>query len=171
MLKMNLEKKEIDHKDRDQMLSRRKARRFALQVLFCNDFLGEDINSVIPRIAETLNQEVDEFSLKLINTTTKHIEKLDLLILNGLTDKDIKRVPKLDKALLRLALCEILYFSDIPIEVTLNEAIELSKEFISIKSSRFINGILDTIYKNLDKEKKINKDVTTYLPSLNSKIQ
>ncbi len=160
----------IDHKDGDLMLSRRMARRFALQVLFCNEFLSDDINDLIPRIAETLQNEINDFSIELITKTTRNIKKLDYLILNGLTDKDIKRVPRLDKVLLRLALCEILYFSDIPIEVTLNEAIELSKEFISIKSSRFINGILDTIYKKLEKEKKINKDISTNLTPADRKV-
>lgn len=155
---MNVVFKKIDRKDWDLMLSRRKARRFALQVLFCNEYLHEDILSVIDRVSNTLTHETNDFSLDLISKTSKNTADLDALILAGLTDKDIHRVPVLDKVLLRLAICEFLYFPDIPVEVTLNEAIELSKEFISIKSSRFINGILDTIFKKLNKQNKINKN-------------
>jgi len=56
-------------------------------------------------------------------------------------------------------------FPDIPVEVTLNEAVDLSKEFTSIKSSRFVNGVLDTLVKMLEKENKLNKSLIARLPS------
>lgn len=157
--------KKIDHRDRDQMLSRRQARRFALQVLFSNEFLHEDMSDVMVHISDMLSHEIDRFSQELINTTNEHIPELDELILNSLKDRDIHRVPILDKVLIRLAVCELLYFPDIPIEVTINEAVELSKEFISLKSSRFTNGILDAIYKKLKKEHKVKKNMLARIPA------
>jgi transcription antitermination protein NusB len=156
---------DVDHKDGDHILSRRQSRRFALQVLYSNEFLKEDIEEVASRIAATLHNEVDEFSREIMTKTSRQIEELDHLILEGLVDRNINRLPILEKVLIRMALCELLHFPDIPIEVTLNEAVDLSKEFISLKSSRFVNGLLDTLVKKLDKEKKVNKSLLARLPS------
>ena len=60
---------------------------------------------------------------------------------------ELQRIAVIDKVILRLALAEILYFSDIPPEVSINEAIELAKKYSTEKSSKFINGILDAIYR------------------------
>ena len=160
-----------DHKDGDQLLSRRQSRRFALQVLFCNEFLNEDLNQLSVRVAETLNNNIDEFSKMLIDITSRSSDELDLIILEGLIDKNINRVPLLEKMIIRIALCELLFFPDIPIEVTLNEAVDLSKEFVSLKSSRFVNGILDTLVKLLEKDKKINKSLLARLPSRNRNLK
>ena len=81
---------EIDHKDRDQMLSRRQARRFALQVLFSFEFLHEDIHEIISRVSDMLSHEVDEFSLEIIQKTHDHLEELDKHILNSLKDELFK---------------------------------------------------------------------------------
>jgi len=161
----------IDHKDGDQNLSRRQARRFALQVLFSNEFLKEDIQEVTKRIADTLENEIIEFSNNIIEKTFSQQDYLDDIITDGLVDRNLDRVPLLEKVLIRMALCELLCFPDIPVEVTLNEAVDLSKEFTSLKSSRFINGILDTLVKMLEKDHKIKKDLLARLPASKVKHQ
>ncbi|MEJ2636789.1 MAG: transcription antitermination factor NusB [Calditrichia bacterium] len=148
-------------KDKEIMLSRRQARRFALQVLYCNEFLQEDITSVANRIATSLEHNVDDFARKLILKTYQNYDELDLLILNNLKDRDMERIALLEKVLLRLALSELLYFPDIPIEVTMNEALDLTKEFISNRSSGFINGVLDAVLKDLENKNQIRKDLAT----------
>lgn len=153
------------NKDRALMLSRRQARRLGLQVLFCNEFLREDIASVAERIAATLELELNDFSRRLIFKTTEQRNELDEMILINLKDKDLHRVAILDKVLIRIALSELLYFPDIPAEVTINEALEISKEFISNRSSRFINGILDTLFKYLHNNHKINKKFLSRVPA------
>ncbi len=166
---MKPESNKYDHKDGDQFLSRRQARRFALQVLFSNEFLDENVKEVAARIAETLHNDVDEFSLAIIQKTSTGKNELDQLIIEGLTDKNIERVSTLEKILIRMALCELLEFPEIPIEVTLNEAVDLSKEFISLKSSRFINGVLDSLVKKLEQQNKIYKNLAARLPAQNPK--
>ncbi|GAB4368512.1 MAG: hypothetical protein Kow0042_09700 [Calditrichia bacterium] len=151
--------------DSEIMLSRRQARRLALQILFCNEFLHEDIHSVADRVAKTLEQDINGFCRRLIETTTEHTREFDELILKNLKGWDIERIAILDRVLIRLALCELVYFKDIPVEVTLDEALELSKEFISRKSSRFVNGILDTILKQLQKQNAIEKVLVARIPS------
>jgi N utilization substance protein B len=164
VLSLNREIAHISQESLEGMLSRRKARRLALQILFCNEFLQEDINSVSERIAETLQKELNHFTRKLIEKTYTHRDEMDQLILTHLRDWDIERIGTLDRVLMRMSLVELLYFPDIPIEVTFDEALELSKEFISNKSSRFINGILDTIFKTLQDEKRIKKSSKARIP-------
>ncbi len=111
------------------------------------------------RVAETLNYEVDSFSRNLIQRTAANREELDGVIRNNLVERRFERIPVLDIVLIRLAVSELLYFEDIPVEVTIDEAIELSKDFISHKGSRFINGVIDSILKSLQEKKQLNKNL------------
>lgn len=140
------------------MLSRRLARRIALQILFANEFLKEDIESVATRVVESLNERIPPFTKELIVTTCENEDELNELIRKHLRNWDYKRVAVLDRVLIRLALCEIVYFPDIPVEVTINEALEISKDFSNLKSRRFVNGILDSIYKELKAANKLTKN-------------
>ncbi len=140
------------------MISRRTARRMALQILFANEFLKEDVDSVAERIAESLEESISPFALTLVKKTTHNEKSLNALIQKHLRNWDYKRVAVFDRVLIRLALCEMIYFPDIPVEVTINEALEISKDFSNHKSRRFVNGILDSIYKELKSTNKLNKN-------------
>lgn len=140
------------------MLSRRLARRMALQILFANEFLREDIQSVADRVAESLNEQLTPFTFDLLKKTVDKEDELNDLIRQHLRNWDYKRVAVLDRVLIRMALCEIVYFPDIPVEVTINEALEISKDFSNLKSRRFVNGILDSIYKELKSANKLSKN-------------
>ena len=146
------------------MLSRRLARRIGLQILFTNDFLREDIESVSYRVAESLGEELCDFTMDLVTQTSKNEEELNNLIIKHLRNWDYKRVAVLDRVLIRMALCEMMFFKDIPVEVTINEALEISKDFSNLKSRRFVNGILDSIYKELKSSNKIDKNITLKIP-------
>ncbi len=163
---MTREKGKNNHKEIQEMLSRRQARRFTLQVLFCNEFLHEDLITVANRVALTLEQEVSDFSKALILKTDANKEEFDDLIHDHLKNWEIERIPILDHVLIRIALCELLYFEDIPVEVTINEALEIIKEFSNQKSTRFVNGILDTIYKKLENDDKIHKSLLARIPKV-----
>jgi N utilization substance protein B len=140
------------------MLSRRLARRIALQILFANEFLKEDIELVADRVVESLNERMTPFTKELVVTTFENESELNELIRKHLRNWDYKRVAVLDRVLIRMALCEIVYFPDIPVEVTINEALEISKDFSNLKSRRFVNGILDSIYKELRAANKLVKN-------------
>lgn len=140
------------------MLSRRLARRFALQILFVNEFLREDIMAVAERVAESLNENLNPFTIELVERTCENEDELNDLIRKHLRNWDYKRVAVLDRVLIRMALCEIVHFPDIPVEVTINEALEISKDFSNLKSRRFVNGILDSIYKELVSANKLAKN-------------
>ncbi|MFH2054609.1 MAG: transcription antitermination factor NusB, partial [bacterium] len=59
---------------------------------------------------------------------------------------DLNRLAMVDKNILRLAICELLYFPDIPARIVINEGVELAKRFSTAESSKFVNGLLDAIY-------------------------
>lgn len=152
------------------MQSRRLARRIALQVLFANEFLREDVNSVAERVGESLEEPISSFSFDLIRKTTEFENNLNDLIRNHLRNWDFNRIAVLDRVLIRIALCEIIYFPDIPVEVSINEALEISKDFCSLKSRRFVNGILDSIFKELKETNQLVKYNHIKIPLKRDKI-
>ncbi len=93
------------------------------------------------------NQEEERayysFAEELINGTIENIETIDREIASHASNWTFERIAKVDLAILRLAIFELLYRTDIPPIVTINEAIDLSKIFSNLDSKRFINGILD----------------------------
>ncbi len=153
------------------MLSRRLARRIALQVLFTNEFLREEVDSVAHRVAESLEEKMSPFSRELIDKTSENEEPLNDLIRKHLRNWDYQRVAVLDRVLIRMALCEIVHFPDIPVEVTINEALEISKDFSNLKSRRFVNGILDSIYKELKSQNRLNKNAMSMAINKKKKSQ
>ncbi|MGH1362348.1 MAG: transcription antitermination factor NusB [Calditrichia bacterium] len=152
------------------MLSRRLARRTALQILFTNDFLRENIRDVASKVSESLEERVIPFTMDLAVITTEHEDELNDLIKKHLRNWDYQRVAVLDRVLIRMALCEMIHFPDIPVEVTINEALEISKDFSNLKSRKFVNGILDSIYKELKADNKLLKNIPVKV-ALNRKKQ
>jgi len=142
------------------MSSRRFARILALQCLFANEFLREDPQKVALRVADSLNEQVDDFTLELIKKTTGNEKQLNDLITGHLRNWEYKRISIFDRVLIKMAVAEMLFFPDIPIEVSINEALEISKGFCNLKSKRFINGMLDSIYKKLKKTGQIHKNIS-----------
>jgi transcription antitermination protein NusB len=151
------------------MSSRRFARILALQCLFANEFLNEDPKAIAHRVATSLDQQVDKFALQLIEKTSGNEKKLNDLIKGHLRNWEYKRVSIFDRVLIKMAVAEMLYFPDIPVEVSINEALEISKEFCNLKSKRFINGMLDSIYKRLKETDQIQKDISVKAMTVSQK--
>ena len=151
------------------MSSRRFSRIFALQCLFANEFLKEDPQEIVQRVASSLDEKVDGFALQLIEITSGNEKQLNDLIKGHLRNWEYKRVSIFDRVLIKMAVAEILFFPDIPVEVSINEALEISKEFCNLKSKRFINGMLDAIYKKLKKANQIHKDISVKAVTISQK--
>jgi len=130
---------------------RRKAREIALQVLYQVDASKVDVNEAIELFRDNfgISQEAGEFSEQLIRYTLSHIKEIDDLITNCSEHWSLERMSIVDKNILRMAVCEFLYCDDIPPKVTLNEAIDIGKNYGSDNSGSFINGILDAMYAKL----------------------
>ncbi len=105
-----------------------------------------------------LNWEVLEvFAKELFNKTLENDQVFLELIEPQLKNWDINRLTTIDMLLLKMGLCEMLFFPNIPIKVTLNEYIEISKLYSTPKSKDFINGILDRLMKQLQNEGRLRK--------------
>lgn len=95
-------------------------------------------------------QEGFEYAKTLVRGAREHQDKIDALIQQQADNWRLERMPAVDRNILRLAVYEMLYETDVPKLVVVDEAIELAKEFGSEQSSRFINGLLDGLLKSRD---------------------
>ena len=133
------------------MSSRRKARILAFQALFSKDFNNNSVTDLIQfnwMDEERLKNYDDEtltFARLLIVGTLENLDDIDGAIKEQLQSWDFNRIVKVELAILRLSVYSILYQKDIPLAVTINEAIDIAKDYGSDEAFRFINGILDGI--------------------------
>ena len=101
-----------------------------------------------PRPGETA--EALAYARTLARGALEHLEEIDALIRRQAANWRLERMPAVDRNILRLAVYEFLYESDVPKLVVLDEAIELAKRFGSEQSGRFVNGVLDGLLKSRD---------------------
>jgi len=135
-------------------VNRRKAREYALQILFQVDFTKKRIDSKDLEdfwSGKKESRSVQEFTEDLVRGTLNSIDEIDAMIEKVTENWLLKRMAAVDRNILRFAAYEILYRKDIPSAVTINEAIEVAKKFSSAESAPFINGILDRLAKESDK--------------------
>jgi N utilization substance protein B len=127
---------------------RRHARIIALMTLYEYDAAHHDIAAIIERHAEAerLAPRVVEFATELARGALAHLEEIDATIQEAAPEWPISQMARIDKSILRLAIYEILYNNAVPAKAAINEAVELAKSFGSDTSSRFVNGVLGTIY-------------------------
>jgi N utilization substance protein B len=141
------------------MRKRTKARELALQVLFQVDITAEDLDEALEVFwqnqANPVEPSVKEFAEILIRGTRSQLKTIDELIAKYATNWLIKRMAVIDRNVLRLASFEILNLADIPVKVSINEAVDLAKKFGDLDSGKFVNGILD----KLSKSETYKKDV------------
>jgi len=125
------------------------ARRAAIQMLYQIDLTNQSPCEVMESFWKTftVSQKVKTFADYLVQETWKRKEEIDSVIGKIALNWNLKRMAVVDRNILRLASCEILYIDDIPSKVSINEAIELAKHFSDIESAKFVNGILDKVSK------------------------
>jgi N utilization substance protein B len=138
-------------------MMRRKEREFTLKVLYALEYNDTLIDQQFSYLKQVDPEHATSFARELIELCLEHKPELDKLITKNLKHWKFERVAVIDRILLRMALTEFLYFEDIPPEVTMDESIEISKDYSTDRSNQFINGILDAILKNLKRENKIKK--------------
>ncbi|MEX0890419.1 MAG: transcription antitermination factor NusB [Balneolaceae bacterium] len=142
------------------MINRRAVREVVLQALYALE-VGEnpsdEIRSFILKEKLESDKEALQFAEKLFLKTVEMKDELDETIEKQIRNWKMNRLAILDKLILRIALCEFLVFEDIPTKVTINEAIELAKQFSTRKSGRFVNGIADAALEDLLEQGKIEK--------------
>ncbi|HEY4877371.1 MAG TPA: transcription antitermination factor NusB, partial [Puia sp.] len=108
-------------------------------------------------LQEMLSKEKWEFAKNLLITAQEKKEVTMDLIKPKLKNWDADRIAAIDMILMRMGVCEFLYFETIPPKVTINEYIDVAKEYSTQQSGQFVNGILDSIHKDLLRENKLHK--------------
>ncbi|MEX1062007.1 MAG: transcription antitermination factor NusB [Balneolaceae bacterium] len=142
------------------MINRRIVREVVLQALYALE-VGQnpasEIRTYILKKKLGKDKEALAFAEKLFLRTTDMEQELDAVIEDQIRNWEINRLAVIDKLILRIALCEFLRFDDIPTKVTINEAIELAKDYSTQKSGQFVNGIIDAALDVLNKKGQIEK--------------
>lgn len=131
-------------------MKRSEARRQAFLLTYEKSFKDDETVPEIVKLAiEARDFETDEFAENLACGVADTVDELDEYIDEYLVGWKSDRISKIDKAILRIAIYEMLKLDDIPEGVSINEAVELAKEFSSDEAPSFINGILGSIAKNI----------------------
>ncbi|HZP53839.1 transcription antitermination factor NusB [Actinocrinis sp.] len=135
------------------MATRSKARRRALEVLFEADLKGVNPSRVladrVARSQQATAQDTDprigEYAIELVNGVVEHLERIDSLIETYSIGWPLDRMPAVDRNVLRLGLFELLWGTDVPEVVAIDEAVSLAQELSTADSPQFVNGLLDRL--------------------------
>ena len=142
------------------MSSRHLSRSIAMQSLYEWDFSGKkiDLEKIVERNLKEFGPGLEDqsFTWQLITGVVQHLAELDKIIEKAAPEWPILQIPIVDRNVLRVGLYELLYSDkkEVPPKVAINEAIELAKTFGGESSGKFINGVLGTVYKQLNSEQK-----------------
>jgi len=135
------------------MSNRHKSRVLVLQTLFAWDFnKTQDSPEKIFDYTKnniSLNEPDDDFSKQLLREIVNHWKELNDTITKYAPEWPLKQISVIDRNILRIGIYELKYQKELPPKVAINEAIELAKDYGSESSSKFINGVLGTIYKEM----------------------
>ncbi len=133
---------------------RRQARMIALQTLYEYDVANHAAKEVLQRHAEerNLHPRVVEYADELVLGVCNNLADIDAHIQSAAREWPLQQMARIDKNILRLAIYEILFNNTVPAKAAINEAVELAKTFGSETSSRFINGVLGTIFNRAQQQ-------------------
>ncbi len=131
--------------------TRRQARILAMQILYEADVAGHPVEAVLARHFDdqSIPQPVRRYAERLVLGVQEHRGRIDGMIAAAAPAFPLEQLPPVDRNILRVAVYELLYESDVPLKAAINEAVELAKLFGGESSSRFVNGVLGTIAAKL----------------------
>ena len=131
------------------------AREAVIQTLYAMDAGNENATNQIDEILKDkkVKNQKAEFAKNLLKGVISHLEEIDDIIKNNLKGWSLERLDMVDRQILRVATYEMKY-TDTPFQIVIDEAVKIAKNFSEEKSKSFINGVLDTIHKELEKAKQ-----------------
>ena len=132
-------------------MTRKEAREQAFIMIFEKEFNSEyTLDEIIDAAKDAELFEADSFAVNLASKTLEDMDKLNELISSNLKGGwKLNRISKVSLAILRLAVCEMINFSDIPVSVSINEAVDLAKTYAADEDFSFVNGLLASVSRNL----------------------
>ena len=116
---------------------------------------SENDTLILPKVYK--DEDDKEFVKNLFRRTVLNEVELSKEYIDKTPNWDVERIAEIDTIILKMAICELLKFPSIPAKVTINEYLEIAKEYSTPKSSIFINGILDNLVKEFENENKLKK--------------
>jgi transcription antitermination protein NusB len=137
------------------MGTRRKSRELALQMLFQADMgrqSSEQVRNTFWKSHESVSDEVRGFAEDLFRAATDRHDEIDALIEQHAEHWRMDRMAAVDRNLLRAAVAELIEFPDTPRAVVINEALEIARKFSNPESVQFVNGVLDSVGRELEKK-------------------
>ena len=135
-------------------ITRRKAREKAIILLYQKDLLKKSPEEIVEN-DQLVGKIFDEFSLKLINGVTGNLKEIDGIIKATVQNWSLNRIAVIDRNILRVAIYEMLHEDDIPLKVSVDEAIEIAKNLGQKPDTpKFINGILGKFLNNISDDIK-----------------
>jgi transcription antitermination protein NusB len=147
--------------ERDKKLPRRRlARERVMQMLYAREINGADVDKLFHEfIIRDLREEEQalEFAKELTFQLTSHEEETKKLITDRLRHWDFTRIALIDRILIEIGITELRYFPEIPPKATINELIEIAKDYSTDDSGKFINGILHAVMTQLSEGGELNK--------------
>ena len=130
-------------------ITRRKSREAAVVLLYQSDLLGKDSEEILKNEVD-FGKKIDEFALGLVTGVNKNRKAIDKEIVSVVENWTIERIAIIDRNILRVAIYEMLFEKDIPLKVSVDEAIEIAKSLGQKDDTpKFINGILGKILTNI----------------------
>jgi N utilization substance protein B len=134
-------------------MTRKEERTQAFTLIFEKMFNTESsVDDIIANAVEAEEIEVSTFAKMLTSMVYENLEEIDSLISEFSVNWKIGRIPKVALAIMRLAICEMLFVDSIPVNVSINEAVELAKTFATKEDASYINGILGSVSKKLNEK-------------------
>ena len=127
------------------MLNRKAARELAFEIIFEKNFRDEPIPEIIADAIEARQIVDDDFARETAMGVWSNLEKIDVIISENLQGWTITRISKVALAILRLSVYEIMFSDAVPVSVSINEAVELSKKFGGDDDPSYINGVLGSV--------------------------
>jgi N utilization substance protein B len=127
------------------MAARSKARKRAVDVLYAAELRGRERGDQLTDEVEVGGPPVHEYTVRLVEGVTAHAADIDRLIGTHARDWTLERLPDVDRAILRMAVFELLWVDDVPDAVVIDEAVTLARQLSTDDSPAFINGVLGGI--------------------------
>ena len=133
------------------MKHRRSARELVLKMLYAceiGETAGWELQLQESAGRDKCPQEAQDYARKLGRKTIENQREIDEVLQKHTDNWELKRLCAIDRNILRMAVCELLFFQEVPFRVVIDEAVEIAKRFGTGDSGKFVNGVIDSIYRS-----------------------
>ncbi len=138
-------------------MNRSESREKAFLLLFESSFKSDGVEEIIESARIDRNEKISNFTIELFRGTTENLTDIDIYIEKYLKGWEKNRLSRVVISILRLAVFEMIYQKEVPVSVSINEAVELAKKYGYGEDSSYINGVLGSLSKEIAKKDKENQ--------------